>query len=120
MTTVGSDERVELEPGVFLVPASRVVVFERRHVTWPVPDDDAAKRLRRLTAPGDDLLAGEAARCAVSVADTLHAAAVLDAYERLIWDDRDTRQQVVRCVRKALGWFRAERRRARVTVQGEH
>ena len=62
-------DKIELEPGVFLLGGQRVW-FEKDHQAWPLPGSEAKD--------------------------------IVPAYEHLIWCNREKRQRVIRCLRKAL------------------
>lgn len=90
--------RVELEPGVFLYPEARVVRFEKDVMTWPLPRPGVAACLHghALVPDGPPLQP-----------HTLFTAeTIISAYEQMIWDDREKRQRVVRCLRKAIDVMR--------------
>jgi hypothetical protein len=70
------ERTIELEPGVYLSPDRGYVVFVKEGISWPLPG---------LSGAPDSVIA---------------------AYERMIWDDRETRQRVIRCLRKGLAVMR--------------
>jgi hypothetical protein len=93
-------DKIEIEPGVFLLPQIMRVVFEKDHMTWPLPRGEIAGELTRL--PWNDGEGGEHAVGLVRRRDALESCAILNAYEHLIWCNREKRQRVIRCLRKAL------------------
>jgi hypothetical protein len=92
-TTTSTDACLEIEPGVFLYTAVRMVEFKRDRVTLPLPDPKLASNLCDPTQP-------------ISQTSALRAASMMAAYERLLWLSREDRQRVVRCLRKAIGIMR--------------